>query len=47
MPGIELAGQRFRPAVWCKDIRGLMAAASVPLVQRIQLHVPYQSARLG
>jgi hypothetical protein len=48
MPGIELAGQRFGPAVWCKDIRGMMAAAAgVPLVRRIQLRVPYQSAGLG
>ena len=47
MPGIELADQRFGPAVWCKDIRGMMAAAGVPLVRRIQLRVPYQSAGPG
>jgi len=35
------------PLCGVNDIRGMMAAAGVPLVRRIQQHVPYQSADLG
>jgi hypothetical protein len=47
LPGIELAGGGSVPLCGVNDIRGMMAAAGVPLVRRIQLRVPYQSAGLG